>query len=162
MAETFEDWRAKVSNKLGQPVLALIAVQPRGSAGAGGASIGLSKISPLAGMVISKAQGAKANPKSGGLGKISVWSTKSALLAATPDKIYVFEAKQGMGGLKLKDPIYVWERKDVKIAAAAKKMTAAIDIEMATGEVYEVESMLLGDGAKMIDEFVAELAKPSA
>jgi hypothetical protein len=158
MAETFEDWRTKVSNKIGQPVLAMIAVQPRGAAGAGGASIGLSKISPLASMMISKAQGAKSNPKSGGLGKISVWSTKSAILAATTDKIFVFEAKQGMGGLKLKDPIYVWNRDDVTIAAEPKKMTAAIDIQLrSTGETFEVESMLLGGGSKLIDEFVTEM-----
>lgn len=161
MAESFEDWRTKVSDKVGEPVLALIAVQPRGAAGAGGASIGLSKISPLAGMMISKAQGSKANPKSGGLGKISPWTTKSALLAATGDRIHVFEVKQGFGGLKLKDPIYVWDRKDVRIAAEGKKMTAAIDIHLSNGEVFEVESMLLGDGAKMLDEFVAELAKGS-
>jgi hypothetical protein len=161
MAESFEDWRKKVSDKVGEPVLAMIAVQPRGAAGAGSASIGLSRISPLAGMMVSKAQAAKGNPKSGGLGKISVWSTKSAILAATADRIYVFEAKQGFGGLKLKDPIYVWNRSDVRFAAEAKKMTAAIDIQLATGEVYEVESMLLGGGAKMIDEFRAELAKSS-
>lgn len=159
MAETFEDWRRKVSEKVGQPVLALMAVQPRGAAGAGTSSIGLSKISPLAGMIVSKAQGAKANPKSGGLGKINAWSTKSALLAATPEKVYVFEVKQGMGGLKLKDPIYVWDRKDVNVTAEAKKMTAAVDIQLATGETYEVESMMLGEGARVIDEFVAEMAK---
>jgi hypothetical protein len=160
MAETFEDWRTKLSNKIGQPVVALIAVQPRGAAGAGGAGLGISKISPLASMVISKAQGAKANPKSGGLGKISVWSTKSAILAATSDKIYVFEAKYGMGGLKLKDPIYVWNRDDVTITAEPKKMTAAIDIQLrSTGDTFEVESMLLGEGAKVIDQFVTEMAK---
>jgi hypothetical protein len=161
MAETFEDWRKKVSAKIGEPVLALMAVQPRGAAGAGGASMGLSKISPLAGMIVSKAQGTKSNPKSGGLGKISVWSTKSAILAATADKVYVFEAKYGMGGLKLKDPIYVWDRKDVKVSAEAKKMTAAIDIQLATGETYEVESMMLGEGARVIDQFVAEMAGPA-
>lgn len=160
MAETFEDWRTKVSNKIGQPVLAMVAVQPRGAAGAGGASLGISKISPLASMVISKAQGSKSNPKSGGLGKISVWSTKSAILAATAEKIFVFEAKQGMGGLKLKDPIYVWNREDVTITAEPKKMTAAIDIQLrSTGDTFEVESMLLGGGSKLIDEFVTEMAK---
>jgi hypothetical protein len=159
MAETFDDWRRKVSEKIGQPVLALVAVQPRGAAGAGGTSIGLSKISPLASMLVSKAQGAKSNPKSGGLGKISAWSTKSAILAATPDKVYVFEAKQGMGGLKLKDPIYVWDRSDVTVSAEPKKMTAAIDIQLASGETYQVESMTLGGGGRLIDEFVAEMAK---
>jgi len=159
MAETFDDWRRKVSEKIGQPVLALVAVQPRGAAGAGGTSIGLSKISPLASMLVSKAQGAKSNPKSGGLGKISAWSTKSAILAATPDKVYVFEAKQGMGGLKLKDPIYVWDRNDVTVSAEPKKMTAAIDIQLASGETYQVESMTLGGGGRLIDEFVAEMAK---
>jgi hypothetical protein len=161
MAESFDDWRRKVSDKLGEPVVAMIAVQPRGSAGAGGASIGLSKISPLAGMLVSKAQGAKANPKSGGLGKISAWSTKSAILAATPERVYAFEAKQGMGGLKLKDPIYVWDRKGFTVSAEAKKMTAAIAIGVPSGETYELESMMLGGGAKLLDEFVSEIAKTS-
>jgi hypothetical protein len=160
LGESFDDWVNKVSDKVGAPVVGLIAVQPRGSAGGMGASIGLSKISPLASMVVSKAQGNKGNPKAGGLGKISVWQTKSAILAATADKVYAFEAKQGWGGLKLKDPLYVWDRKDLKISAVAQKMTSAIDIEViSTGEVFEVESMTLGGGGKQIEEFVAEMSR---
>jgi hypothetical protein len=159
MAETFDDWRRKVSEKVGQPVLAMMAVQPRGAAGAGGAGLGISKISPLASMIISKTQGAKSNPKSGGLGKISAWSTKSALLAATEDRVYAFEAKQGMGGLKLKDPLYVWDRKDVRVSAEERKMTAAIDLQLATGETFELESMLLGGGSRLVREFVDEMAR---
>ena len=48
MGESFDDWRNKVSDKVGAPIEGLIAVQPRGSAGAMGAGIGLSRISPLA------------------------------------------------------------------------------------------------------------------
>jgi hypothetical protein len=162
MAETFDDWRRKVSDKIGAPVLEMVAVQPRGSAGAGGASIGLSKVSPLAGMLVSKAQGAKSNKKSGGLGKITSWSTKSAILAATADRVYAFEAKQGMGGLKLKDPLYVWDRQGFTVHAEPKKMTAAIDITVPTGETYELESMTLGGGGKLIEQFVAELGTAPA
>jgi hypothetical protein len=157
--ETFDDWKVKVGDHIGEPVLGLIAVQPRGSAGAMGAGIGLSKISPLASMAVSKMQGSKGNPKAGGLGKISVWQTKSAILAATADKIYVYEAKQGMGGLKLKDPIYVWPRKDFKINAEPKKTTAAIDIELPDGTAFEVESMMLGEGSKQLDEFLSVLGQ---
>jgi hypothetical protein len=111
-------------------------------------------------MVVSKAQGNKGNDKAGGLGKISVWQLKSALLAATADKVYAFELKQGWGGLKLKDPLFVWDRSDVKVTAVAKKMTSAIDVEIiSTGDVYEVESMTLGGGGKLIEEFVAEMSK---
>lgn len=160
LGESFDDWVKKVSDKVGAPVLGLIAVQPRGAAGGMGASIGLSKISPLASMVVSKTQGNKGNEKAGGLGKISVWQTKSAILAATADKVYAFEAKQGWGGLKLKDPLFVWDRKDVKITAVAQKMTSAIDVEIiSTGDVYEVESMTLGGGGKQIEEFVAEMSR---
>jgi hypothetical protein len=155
MGESFDDWRNKVSDKVGAPVEGLIAVQPRGSAGGMGANMALSRISPLASMLVSKAQGNKGNDKAGGLGKISVWQTKSAIIAATADKVYAFEAKYGMGGLKLKDPLYVWDRSDVKISAEGKKATSAIDIEIiSTGEIFEVESMTLGGGGKQIEEFV--------
>ncbi|HEY8216837.1 MAG TPA: hypothetical protein VIH82_06875 [Acidimicrobiia bacterium] len=155
MAETFDDWQRKVSDKVGEPVLGLIGVQPRGAAGAAGAGIGLSRISPLASMAVSKMQARKGNPKAGGLGKISVWQTKSAILAATAEKLYVFEAKYGMGGLKLKDPIFVWPRRDVKISAERKKATAAIDIQLADGTTFEVESMMLGGGARQLEQFTA-------
>jgi hypothetical protein len=125
-----------------------------------GAGMAVSRISPLASLVVSKAQGNKGNDKAGGLGKISVWQLKSALLAATADKVYAFELKQGWGGLKLKDPLFVWDRSDVKVTAVAKKMTSAIDVEIiSTGDVYEVESMTLGGGGKLIEEFVAEMSK---
>jgi hypothetical protein len=160
MGESFDDWVNKVSDKVGAPVVGLIAVQPRGAAGGMGAGMALSRISPLASMVVSKAQGNKGNDKAGGLGKISVWQTKSAIIAATADKVYAFEAKYGMGGLKLKDPLFVWDRSDVKISATAQKATSAIDIEIiSTGDVYEVESMTLGGGGKQIEQFVAEMSR---
>ncbi len=159
MAQTLADWMTKASDHIGEEVVGLIAVQPRGSAGAMGAGIGLSKISPLASMAVSKMQGSKGNPKAGGLGKISVWQTKSAILCLTADKIYVYEAKQGFGGLKLKDPIYVWPRGDVTISAEPKKATAAIDISLPDGTAFEVESMMLGEGAKQLDQFLTVLGQ---
>jgi hypothetical protein len=124
-----------------------------------GVGIGLSKISPLASMAVTKMQGNKGNEKAGGLGKISVWQTKSALICVTADKVYVFEAKQGFGGLKLKDPIYVWPRKDVTITAEQKKTTAAIDISLPDGTTFEVESMMLGEGPKQLDEFLSAVGQ---
>jgi hypothetical protein len=159
MAETFDDWMNKASKHIGEEVVALIAVQPRGAAGAMGAGIGLSKISPLAGMAVSKMQGSKGNPKAGGLGKITAFQTKSAILCATADTVYVYEAKQGFGGLKLKEPIYVWPRKDLKINAEAQKATAAIDIELPDGTTFEVESMMLGEGAKQLDQFLSVMGQ---
>ena len=99
------------------------------------------------------------NPKAGGLGKISVWQTKSAILCLTADKIYVYEAKQGFGGLKLKDPIYVWPRSDVTISAESKTTTAAIDISLPDGTAFEVESMMLGEGARQLDQFLTDLGQ---
>jgi hypothetical protein len=159
VAETFDDWMNKASKHIGEEVVALIAVQPRGAAGAMGAGIGLSKISPLAGMAVSKMQGNKGNPKAGGLGKITAFQTKSAILCATADTVYVYEAKQGFGGLKLKEPIYVWPRKDLKISAEAQKATAAIDIELPDGTTFEVESMMLGEGAKQLDQFLSVMGQ---
>jgi hypothetical protein len=71
----------------------------------------------------------------------------------------VFEAKQGFGGLKLKDPIYVWPRKDVTITAEQKKTTAAIDISLPDGTTFEVESMMLGEGPKQLDEFLSAVGQ---
>ena len=157
--ETLEGWQAKVGDHIGEPVLGMIAVQPRGSAGAMGAGIGLSKIRPLASMAVTKMQGNKGNEKAGGLGKISVWQTKSALICLTAEQVYVFEAKQGFGGLKLKDPIYVWPRSDVTITAEPKKATAAIDISLPDGTTYEEESMMLGENTKQLDEFLTAMGQ---
>jgi hypothetical protein len=158
MRETLDDYKEKLSAKTDSPVIAVLGVQPRGAAGAGGASIGLSRISPLASMVVNKVQGAKTNDKAGGLGKITSFSVKSALLALTADKLYAFESKYGMGGLKVKDPIASWDRKDVKVTAVAKKATSAIDIEViATGDIYEVEAMTMMGGGTVVEDFVAAL-----
>jgi len=124
-----------------------------------GAGIGLSKISPLAGMAVSKMQGNKGNPKAGGLGKITAFQTKSAILCLTTDDVYVYEAKQGFGGLKLKDPLYVWPREGLKISAVPQKATAAIDIELADGTAFEVETMLLGQNSAQLDEFLSVLGQ---
>lgn len=159
MFEGIEGYKDKLSEKTDSPVLAVLGVQPRGAAGAGGASIGLSHISPLASMVVNKVQGAKTNDKAGGLGKITSFSVKSALLALTADKLYAFPFKSGWGGLKVKDPIAAWDRKDIKVTAVAKKTTSAIDIEVIkTGDVYEVEAMTMMGGGKLVEDFVAALA----
>jgi len=155
--ETLAGWQQKVGDHIGEPVLGMIAVQPRGAAGAMGAGIGLSKISPLASMAVSKIQGSKGNEKAGGLGKIGVWTTKSALVCATADKVYVFEVKQGWGGLKLKDPMYVWPRKDVTVTAEPKKATAAIDIRLADGTTYQVESMMIAGGDRQLDGLLSAM-----
>ena len=160
MFEGMDGYKDKLAEKTGAPVLAVLCVQPRGATGTGGASMALSKVSPLAGMVLTKVKGGNANEKAGGLGKMGVWNYKSAILAATADKIYAFEFKSGWGGLKVKDPIAVWDRKFVKFAVEGKTATSAIDIDVeSTGEHFEVEAPTMMGAGKYVEEFLAEVSK---
>ena len=161
MFEGIDGQKEKIEKKTGSPVLALCYVQPRGAVGTGFASVGLSKVSPLGSMVMNKVKGSKVNDKAGGLGKIGVISTKAAILAVTADKLYAFEMKTGWGGLKVKDPIAVWERKNVKITAGEQgSMTRAIDIDIAPGgEHMEVEATTAMGAGKHVDDFLAEVSK---
>jgi hypothetical protein len=159
MFEGAEGQKQKLEEKIGAPVVAVCYVQPRGAVGGGFASIGLSKVSPLGSMIFNKSRGSKANEKSGGLGKIGLVSTKAAILAATADKLYAFEMKTGWGGLKVKDPIAQWERKDVKVTPGEPgSMTTPIDIDIASsGEHMEVEATTAMGAGKIVDEFLAEM-----
>ena len=159
MFEGAEGQKDKLSKKIGAPVLAVCYVQPRGAVGGGFASVGLSKLSPLGSMIFNKARGSKANEQSGGLGKIGLVSSKAAILAVTADKLYAFEMKTGWGGLKVKDPIGEWDRKDVKITAGEQgSMTRALDIDVAsTGQHMEVESTTVMGGEKNLNEFLAAI-----
>jgi hypothetical protein len=154
MFEGIEGYKDKLAEKTGAPVLSVIFVQPRGAAGTGAATMALSRFSPLASMVVNKVTGSNANEKAGGLGKISMWSYKSAILALTGDKLYAFEMKSGWGGLKVKDPIAVWDRSQVKVTGEGKQATTAIDIDVvSTGEHFEVEAMTSFGNDKYILEF---------
>jgi hypothetical protein len=161
MFEGAEGQKDKLEKKIGAPVLAVCYVQPRGSVGGGFASVGMSKVSPLGSMIFNKVRGAKANENAGGLGKIGLVSTKVAILAATADKVYAFEMKTGWGGLKVKDPIETWDRKDVKVTPGEQgSMTRAIDIDIASsGEHIEVEATTAMGADKVVDEFLAEMSK---
>jgi len=161
MFEGADGQKEKLEQKIGAPVLAVCYVQPRGSVGGGFASVGLSKLSPLGSILFNKSRGSKANEKSGGLGRIGLVSTKAAILAVTADKLYAFEMKTGWGGLKVKDPIAQWERKDVMVTAGEQgSMTRALDIDVASsGEHMEVESTTVMGGEKNLNEFLAEMAK---
>jgi len=160
MFEGMEGYKEKLAEKTGSPVLGVLCVQPRGAAGTGAATMALSRVSPLASMVVNKVKGSKANEKAGGLGKISAWSYKSAILALTADKLYAFEFKSGWGGLKVKDPIAVWDRKQLKISGEGKQSTSAIDIDVTpTGEHFEVEAMTAFGGGQYVEDFFAALNK---
>ncbi len=164
MFEGIDGQRQKLEKKTGSPVLAVCYVQPRGAVVTGFASVGLSKISPLGAMAMNKVKGKKANAKAGGLGKIGVLSSQAAILAVTADKLYAFEMKTGWGGLKVKDPIAAWDRKDVKVTAGEPgTMTRAMDLDVASsGEHMEVEAATAMGAGKYADEFLAEVSKERA
>jgi hypothetical protein len=159
MFEGMEGYKDKLTEKTGEPVLAMLFVQPRGATGTGGASYGVSKISPLASMVLTKVKGAKANENAGGLGKMGIWNYQSAVIALTADKIYAYQFKSGWGGMKIKDQIGVWDRKGVTFNAQKQAATVALDIDVAsTGEHFEVEAPTMFGAGKYVDEFLAEVA----
>ena len=161
MFEGAEGQKEKLEKKVGAPVLAICYVQPRGAVGGGFASVGMSKISPLGSMIFNKVRGSKRNDKAGGLGKIGVISTHPAILAATADKLYAFEMKTGWGGLKVKDPIGQWDRKDIKVTEGEQgSMAKNLDIDVkSSGEHMEVEATTMMGSGKIVDEFLAEMAK---
>ena len=85
----------------------------------------------------------------------------SVLLAVTADKVYAFEFKQGWGGMKVKDPIAVWDRKDVKVTEGEQgSMTKELDIDIkSSGAHMEVEATTAMSAGDLVDEFLAEMSK---
>ena len=161
MFEGVDGQKEKLEKKVGAPVLAVCYVQPRGSVGTGFASVGMSKVSPLGSMIFNKVKGSKANEQAGGLGKIGLVSTKPVVLAVTADKVYAFEFKQGWGGMKVKDPIDQWDRKDVKVTAGEQgRMTRELDIDIkSSGAHMEVEATTAMSAGDAVNEFLAEMSK---
>ena len=157
MIDTPDSLKEKVQKHVTEPVLATGMVMPPGtfSGGMGGLAI------PLVGMFARS----KGNRRANGLAKQGVFfgSNRMTVLAVTADKVYAFTAKSGWGGLKIKDPILTWDRKQLKIATEPRQMTTLLTIDdAASGQHYEVEVGTGMGGGKFAEPFLAELTKTPA
>lgn len=130
MADRNEKYRQKycadMSAHLGQPVEAVGIFSRPGSMG----SVFTMKLSPLAGML--KDQAGKA--KAGGL-------PQNVAIGVTADKVYVFGYKPHGTGMKLKDPIGVFERHALRVEVAGQGTLATrLRFHLPTGDVIELDS----------------------
>lgn len=94
-----EKYMAAVADQIGERPMAVGQFQRSGMA----RTVGLTAVSPLAGMLSGRA----AKKKSGGL-------SEQIILAVTGDKIYVFEFKPKGLNVKVKEPLVVWNRSEVR------------------------------------------------
>jgi len=146
-----EQMRATAQEHVAEPVLAAGILQPAGTWG----SMGVGQLSGLAGTIMRMSN----NKKAGGLGKQGVVRFRQALLAVTADKIYAFNSKPAGRKWKVTEQVGVWDRKDLRVAMADKKLTKAVTIEIAsTGERFELEATTMGSQG-VNDPLFAELVK---
>ncbi len=146
-----EQMRETAQEHVAEPVIAAGILQPAGTWG----SMGVGQISGLAGTIMRVAN----NKKAGGLGKQGVFKFRQALLAVTADKIYAFNAKPSGRKWKVTDQVGAWDRKDLHVAMADRKLTRAVTIEIAsTGERFELEATTVGSQG-VNDPLFAELAR---
>lgn len=136
-----KDWalmmRETAQERIAEPVLAAGILQPAGTWG----SFGVGQMSGLAGTIMRMNN----NKKAGGLGKQGVFKFRQALIAVTADKIYAFNSKSTGYKIKITDDVGAWDRKDLRVAMADKKLTRAVTIEIvSTGERFELEATTVG------------------
>jgi hypothetical protein len=154
MADPVEIMKEVVQPRIDDPVLAVGMLQPAGTWGAFGAG----ELSGIAGMIMRKA----ANKKASGLSKSGAFSTKTALIALTADRLYAFNAKPSGRKWKIVDEVGDWARADVQVATAPGKMSTKVVLDVpSTGQHFELEATKIMGADKITTPFLAELTKPA-
>lgn len=130
MADRNEKYRQKyladMSAHIGQPAEAVGIFSRPGSMN----SLFMTKVSPLAGMIHSKAN----KGRTGGL-------PQNVVIGVTADKVYVFGYKPRSSGLKLKDPIGVFERSGIRAEVVNQgAMATRVRFHLPTGDAIELDS----------------------
>ena len=93
-------------------------------------SVFLYKVSPAAAMIKNRA----AKGKAGGL-------PQNVVLALTDDKVYVFGFKPSGRGIKVKEPLAVWDRNGVVVNVTGESALAKrLMFQLGTGETVELDS----------------------
>jgi hypothetical protein len=130
MSDRNEKYRARyletVSKKLGQPAEAVGMFTRPGSMG----SVLAAQVSPL----ISFFTLSRGKERAGGL-------PLNVIIGATADKIYVFPYKPKGLSVKLKDPVAVWDRAEVRVERLKEGTLAnRLRFNLPGGESIELDS----------------------
>ncbi len=152
-----EDWGEKVTKEVVQPrvpepVIAVGMLQPAGTWG----SFGANQLSGLAGTLMRRA----ANKRAGGLGKSGAFSTKTALVAVTGERLYAFNAKPSGRSWKIIDEVGDWDRSDVTVTTKPGTLSTKVVFDVqSTGDHFELEATTAMGGDRINKPFLDELAK---
>ena len=153
MTDWVEKIKESVQPHVPEPLVAVGLLQPAGTWG----SFGAGQLSGIAGMVMRKA----ANKRSAGLGKQGAFTTRSAILGITADKIYAFNGKPSGRSWKVTDQVGEWARDDLRVETTKGNLSTKVVIDVASsGEHYELEATTVMQAGNFTDTFLAELTRP--
>ena len=150
------DWVQKIKDdvqpRVPEPIVALGMLQPAGTWG----SFGAGQLSGLAGSLMRRA----ANKRAGGLAKSGAFSTKTALLAVTEQRLYAFNAKPSGRSWKIVDEAGDWDRSDLTVTTTPGNLSTKVVVDVqSTGDHFELEATTAMGGDKFNRPFLDELAK---
>jgi hypothetical protein len=137
---------ASVSAHIGEPALGVGIFSRPGSM----SSMLTTKVSPLAGAIMSKAN----KGKTGGL-------PLNVVVGVTATKVYVFPYKPKGTGLKLKDPVAIWDRDRVTVERLKEgAMATRLRFHIPDSEPIELDSNAMPGGGADFNAPVVELLSP--
>jgi len=150
------DWIQKITDdvqpRVPEPIVAVGMLQPAGTWG----SFGAGQLSGLAGTLMRRA----ANKRAGGLAKSGAFSTKTALLAVTADRLYAFNAKPSGRSWKIVDEAGDWDRSDLTVTTTPGTMSTKVVFDVqSTGDHFELEATTTMGADKFNRPFLDEVAK---
>jgi hypothetical protein len=150
------DWVQKIKDdvqpRVPEPIVALGMLQPAGTWG----SFGAGQLSGLAGSLMRRA----ANKKAGGLAKSGAFSTKTALLAVTEQRVYAFNAKPSGRSWKIVDEAGDWDRNDLTVTTTPGTLSTKVVVDVqSTGDHFELEATTAMGADKFNRPFLDEIAK---
>lgn len=130
MSDRNEKYRQKylqtLSQRVGEPAEAVGVFSRPGSMN----SLMVTKVSPLAGMLLSK----KNKGRTGGL-------PQNVVVGVTPTRVYVFAYKPSGTSFKLKDPLAVFDRTQVRAEVTGRSMAATrVRFTLPDGDQIELDS----------------------
>jgi len=151
--ETLRYYQDLVQPHVPEPVLAVGALQPAGTWG----NFGLTKVSPLAGML----GRSRNNKKAGGLAKTGGFRTpKLAAIAVTQDRVYVFSLGTKRG-LQVEELLATWDRADLRITTEPGRLATKVMVDViSTDDHYELEATNVGDQG-LTQTFLDTLTTPA-
>lgn len=151
------DWIQKMKDivqpEVPEPVVSVGMLQPAGTWGAAG----IGQLSGLAGMVMRKA----ATKRAGGMGKVTEFKTRIALIALSEKRLYAFNAKPKGRSWKVEGAVGDWDRSDLAIETTPGKLATKVVIDVkSTGAHFELEATTVASAGNFTGPFLAELTKP--